>query len=178
MERDPEPPKPDARFLGFLVAVYVIAFAGYLGLRRGLTWYAVLIHPNGALPAWAFGPLWVALCILLGGVAWRLWSAPASPTRTWALGLFGTQLVLHAGWLWLLFGFQKPVPALYLAVLCGLTAIAAYLVGHRVRGVTAFLLAPYLVWLCYGAFLTYGLWSLNFRAGAGVSPIETVESQS
>jgi len=175
MPRGEKELKPDPGFLGFLFATYVVAFLGYLGLRRGIvSWYAGLIHPNAALPAWALGPIWAFLCLLLGYIGWRLWTAEPSRARKVALGLFTGQLVLHSVWAWLLFGLQKPLGSLIVLGVLGAVAIASFLAAHRVRPVTAVLATPFLVWLFYAGFLNYGLWSLNYRNSNGVSHIETV----
>ena len=170
--------KPDSGFLGFLVAVYVVAFAGYLGLRRGVAaWYGGLLHPNAALPAWAFGPIWAMLCLLLGYVGWRLWTAERSRIRNVAMGLFAGQLVLHSAWAWLLFGLQKPLGSLVVIGVLGAVALVSFFVAHRVRPITAVLVTPFLAWIFYATFLNYGLWSLNYRSVNGIGVIETTESR-
>lgn len=173
MPRGEKELKPDARLLGFLVVVYVVAFVGYLGLRHGLAWYAGLIHPKAALPAWALGPIWAMLCLLLGYVGWRLWTAENSRVRSLALCLFAGELILHSVWAWLLFGLQKPLGSLVVLGFLGAVAIASFFAAHRVRPITAVLVGPFLVWLLYAGFLNYGLWTLNYRNSAGVSHIET-----
>ena len=166
--------KPDTGYLGFLVAVYSIAFVGYLGMRRGLaSWYAGLIHPKGALPAWAFGPIWALLCLLLGYVGWRIWTAENSRVRRFALWLFAGELVLHSLWAWLMFGLQKPLGSMVVLGLLGAVAIVSFFVAHRVRPITAVLATPFLLWLFYSGFLNYEIWSLNYRGGQGVGHIET-----
>lgn len=164
----------DAGLLGYLAVLYVTVFVAYLGLRKGLLWYGGLIHPSGAMPAWAFGPAWAMLCLLLGYAAWRLYLADRCRSRTVALWLFAAQLVAHAFWAWLLFGFERPVPAVACvgaALLLTGTVVAFSL---KARPGIAAVLAPYLVWLCYMTVLTYGVWSLNFRNGNGVTRIETI----
>jgi tryptophan-rich sensory protein len=174
MPRGEEKLKPDTGFLGFLVSVYVVAFLGYLGLRRGVgSWYVGLVHPTASLPPWAFGPIFAFICLLLGYVAWQIWGVQKSKARGWALGLFSGQVALHSLWLWLLFGMQKPFGALIVLGSLGLVAIGSYVAGHRVRPITAVLVTPFLVWLFYAGFLTYGIWSLNYRNSAGVGHIET-----
>ncbi|MHB8636398.1 MAG: TspO/MBR family protein [Fimbriimonadaceae bacterium] len=164
-------------FLGYLGALSVISLIGYLGLRRGLAgWYGGLLHPKAALAGWAFGPIWAVLCLLLGYISWRLWTADESRVRCWALGLFGTQILLHSTWLWLLFGFQRPVGALAVLGGLGIVAIPSFVAGRRVRPVTAVLITPFLIWLGYAAVLNYGLWALNYRDSGGVGHIETTSA--
>ena len=51
-------------------------------------WYRTLARPAIAPPNWVFGPVWTLLYGLMAFAAWRVWLAPPSPARSWALGLF------------------------------------------------------------------------------------------
>lgn len=165
----------DPGLLGYLTGLYAIVFIGYLGLRRGLGgWYAGLIHPNGALPVWAFGPLWALFSLLLGYVGWRLYTASKSKSRSLALIALVLMVAFSSVWAWALFGFQRPIGAMIsvgLALLLGVPAVA---VGAKAKSGAALLLSPYLMWLCYAGFLTYAIYSANFKNGEGVSHIETI----
>ena len=126
------------------------------------TWYLSLVRPPGTPPSWVFGPVWGVLYILMGSAAWLVWrrTGAARPLRLW-----GWQLLLNALWTPAFFGLRSPMLGLIvivlLLILLGLT-IRAF---ARVRRLAAWLLAPYLAWTAYAAYLNAGFFWLNQGMG-------------
>ncbi len=102
--------------------------------------------------------VWTALYILIGLAAWLVWQRAGHqrPLRIW-----GWQLLVNAVWPGVFFGLQTPGPAFFVLValifLIALT-IRAFI---RVRPLAAGLMAPYLLWCTYAAYLNAGFWWLN-----------------
>lgn len=146
--------------------------AGALGslvtLPKIPTWYASLAKPWWCPPNWLFGPVWIALYVLMGIAAWMVSSAwtgrvayiSGRDART-GLWWFAVQLALNAAWPFLFFGLERPDAALAEIVLLWL-ALAATIVSFRsVQPVAAWLLVPYLVWISFAAGLNLTIWRLN-----------------
>lgn len=138
-----------------LTLVYAVGFVGHLGALQGLrTWYPVL-----ELPAWApspgvFGLLWTVLSLPTALALAHLWDAPKAAARTWALGLFGLYLTLHALWPWLLLAWQKPRPALFESFAMFGVILALLVCGFAAKRSAGWLLLPALAWSVFAALLS------------------------
>jgi benzodiazapine receptor len=148
----------------FLGATAIAANAGRrsTGKGRGF-WYRTLLKPKGQPPAKVFGPVWTTLYGLMSLSAYRVFRAPASPQRSRALRLWWTQLALNGAWSPLFFGARRPRLAMVdLAGLGG--SLAGYTrAASKVDPPAAWLMAPYLAWVGYAAYLNAGIIGRNPR---------------
>jgi len=105
--------------------------------------------------------VWSALYMMMAVAAWLVWKRGGFATQRRPLALFLAQLALNAAWTPLFFGLHWPVIAFAEIVMLWL-AIAATLATFRpVSHTAAWLLAPYLAWVSFAAFLNFTLWRLN-----------------
>lgn len=150
----------ESRALAGLVASFVLVFAvSTVGaLFPPGDWYAALERPPGTPPNWLFAPVWTALYAAMAVAAWMVWRRAG-----WgmALSLFVLQLALNGTWSWLFFGLNRPGVALVEITALWLAIAATLLAFRRVRPAAGMLLAPYLAWVSYAAYLNAGLWWLN-----------------
>ena len=124
-------------------------------------WYATLKKPSWNQPGWIFGPIWSALHTMMAVAAWLVWRRGGFAAQRRPLVLFLAQLVLNAAWTPLFFGLHRPGIDFAEIVLLWL-AIAASIAAFRpVSHLAAWLLAPYLAWVSFAAFLKLTLWRLN-----------------
>jgi benzodiazapine receptor len=124
------------------------------------TWYAQLHKPSWTPPSWLFGPVWTTLYVLMGIAAYLVWRSehPARPT---ALTMFFVQLVLNGAWSPVFFGMRAVFPALII-IMAMLVAIAVTIYWFaKVSRAAAWMLAPYLAWVCYATTLNWGINALN-----------------
>jgi tryptophan-rich sensory protein len=105
--------------------------------------------------------VWTLLYALMAIAAWRVWQAPPSPARSWALGLFLAQLTLNLAWSWIFFRQHGLGAAMVEIVFLWMAIAAATLVFSRVDLVAAWLMAPYLAWVTFACALNAGFWRLN-----------------
>jgi benzodiazapine receptor len=132
----------------FLGLVFLASMTGAL-FRPG-EWYKRLAKPSWTPPNWLFPLAWGVLYVVMAYAAWRVWAEAGVGL---ALGLWGLQLILNAGWSAVFFGLRKPglaaleVAALWLAVAGTVIAFAG------VDVIAAWLLSPYLVWVSFAAVL-------------------------
>jgi tryptophan-rich sensory protein len=137
-----------------------------LGVGGAMTtvgpWYRELRKPSWNPPDWLFGPAWT---LILGLAAWAGvlgWTeAGGSAQRTVVAGLFGVNIVFHLLWSPLFFNLRRPdwalmeVPFLWLSVLALIVALAP------ISALASWLLAPYLVWVAFAAYLNLVIVRMN-----------------
>ena len=156
-------------WIGLVVLLMVCVGAGGLGAMATTPeidgWYKTLIKPSWNPPSYVFGPVWTTLYILMAIAAWLVWQ-PAGFSRSarMPLALFGLQLVLNVGWSWIFFGMHQPGWAVVEIVVLWLAILATMAAFFRRSTLAGWLLAPYLAWVSFAAFLNYAIWQLN--AGA------------
>ncbi len=165
------PPSRRAEWLalaGFLALPLLAGVSGaVVTIPAVRTWYPTLAHPPGTPPDWLFGPVWTVLYALMGVAAWLVWRriarAGATPAALRPLRLWGWQLGLNALWSPAMFGLHSI--GLGLVVIVPLVAAVAWTVTafRRRHALAAWLLVPYLAWVCYAAYLNAGLMILNPR---------------
>jgi tryptophan-rich sensory protein len=112
-------------------------------------------------PGWAFGVAWSLLYVLIGIAVAMIWAAAPSRARSAGLALFAVQLLLNFSWSPLFFGLHQIVPALVILVAILALSVATTAAFARVRPAAAWLMAPYLAWLCFATFLNFEIWRLN-----------------
>ncbi len=125
-------------------------------------WYLTLNKPSFNPPNELFAPVWTILYVLMGIAAGVVWSKGFH--HIWvktALYHFGFQLLLNALWSIVFFGLKSPFWALI--VILGLLSMIMLTIRwfKVVSKPAAFLMIPYLVWVCFAALLNYKIWELN-----------------
>ncbi len=125
-------------------------------------WYAKLVQPSWTPPNWAFPVVWTALYILMGLSLWLLWdrSRPGA-LRTWAIGMFFVQLILNAAWSPVFFSLHQTRLALVIIIVLMIAIAATIAWAWHAQRTAAWLLMPYLVWVCYAVTLNAGIVALN-----------------
>jgi tryptophan-rich sensory protein len=147
-------------------AIVLCQAAGILGafftVKAIPAWYAKLKKPSFNPPNWIFGPVWTVLYTLMGVVLYRLWQLePGTDGRFLALFLFFLQLALNALWTPIFFGLRALWPALIEVLLMLAAIIVVTLQLTRVDMVSAWLMAPYIVWVSFATRLNYAYAKLN-----------------
>lgn len=125
-------------------------------------WYLELNKPSFNPPNWIFAPVWTVLYIMMGVAAGIVWAKGFY--HIWvktALYHFGIQLLFNALWSIIFFGFKNPFGAL-LIILALLVLLIFTIKWFKVVSRTAaYLLIPYLLWVCFATALNYKIWELN-----------------
>lgn len=150
----------------FIIAVVVSQSAGLLGSLFTFPaiagWYSTIIKPEFAPPNWVFGPVWTTLFFLMGIAAFLVWRKGFDhPGVKTALGMFALQLILNTSWSLIFFGLHSPGGAFVEIILLWLAIIATMVLFAKVSRRAAWLLAPYLAWVSFAAYLNYAIWMLN-----------------
>jgi tryptophan-rich sensory protein len=148
------------------VIVAIVATVAVLGTGGALTkvgpWYYGLRKPSWNPPSWAFGPAWTLIGALTAWAAVVAWAPLRTRSeRTTLITLFTANGVFNILWSLLFFNLRRPDWALNEVVLLWLS-ILALVVNTAVRTpLAALLLAPYLAWVSFAAFLNLVIVRLN-----------------
>ena len=124
-------------------------------------WYRTLNHAPFTPPSFVFLLIWPALYTLLGLAGWLLWQKSAIPHQKKIRALFCIQLMLN--WLWpILFFSWHHIGLSFVCIIAMISTTAA--IGRyamqRSRAIPVLLL-PYLLWLCFAAYLNLFIWLYN-----------------
>lgn len=151
-------------FLGWMVVTFAAAAVGSMASVNAGSFYADLVRPDWAPPAWVFGPAWTLLYVLMGIAAWLVWRARGLRGARIALSLFVAQLVLNALWSWLFFGWRLGGLAFVDVIALWALIVATCVAFWRISPLAGALLVPYLLWVTYASALNYAIWQLNPQA--------------
>jgi translocator protein len=143
-------------FVGLCFLVAAVDGSIVTGLPRA--WYLSLARPPGTPPNWVFGAVWTGLYTMVGVAGWLVWRRG---TTTRPLRLWGWQLAANACWTPAFFGLHSPPLALAVIVLLLVLIVLTMHAFWRVRRLATWLMAPYLAWTGYAAYLNAGFWWLN-----------------
>jgi benzodiazapine receptor len=149
--------------LAFLGITFAAAAVGSAATRGSIgSWYDTLRKPRLNPPRWVFGPVWTILYTAMAVAAWRDWVRGRGTTDgTFALNLFAAQLALNVTWSIVFFGLRSPTLGFRTIRFLWL-AIAGWLVASaRVERRTVALIAPYLAWVTFAAYLNQRILALN-----------------
>jgi tryptophan-rich sensory protein len=127
-------------------------------------WYAELAKPALNPPGWVFPIAWTALYILLGLALAMILNARGARYRGLAIGLFAAQMVANLVWTPLFFGAHQVALAFGLIVVMFVLALITTIVFGRIRKAAAWLMVPYLAWLCFAGSLNFAIMDLNPNA--------------
>ena len=118
-------------------------------------WFAALDLPAITPPGWVFAVAWTLLYICLGLALAMILHARGAKGRGFALLLFFVQLAANFAWSPLFFGAHQVTTALYLIIFIFMVTAATALAFAPIRKAAAWLLLPYLAWLCFATVLNF-----------------------
>jgi tryptophan-rich sensory protein len=149
-----------------VLTVELVGASGAVFTAQGLTsWYGTLQRPALAPPNWVFGPVWTTLFALMGVAVWVVWRRLDSPQverrARVAIAVFAVHFVANLGWSAAFFGLQSVDLGLAVIVVLLALILLTMWAFDRVDRRAALLLAPYLLWTTFAAYLNYRFWVLN-----------------
>ncbi|HEY9091807.1 TspO/MBR family protein [Parasphingorhabdus sp.] len=165
-------------FRWILFVVPVVVLLGFLsGQIAGSTednrWFQALVKPDIMPPGWAFGAAWTVLYIMMGTALAMILHARGAPLRGVAVTLFVIQFILNLLWSPLFFGMHQVTAGFWLIIAIFISAFATTMAFGRVRKAAAWLMIPYLAWLCFAGILNRQIGELNPHAETLVVPAAT-----
>jgi benzodiazapine receptor len=147
--------------LAWLVVTFAAAAIGSVASIHAKSFYAQLLRPEWAPPAFVFGPVWTVLYLLMAVSAWLVWRIGGFRGACTALYLYLVQLALSALWSWLFFGWHLGALAFADIILLWVAIFVTMTAFWRKNGLAGGLLVPYLLWVSFALVLNYSIWRLN-----------------
>lgn len=150
----------------FIIAVFICEavgiVSGLLTQNEMTTWFSSLNKPSWNPPAYLFGPVWTTLYLLMGISLGLIWKSNAPETQKLRAELtFALQLFLNFMWSILFFKCHSPALAFMDIVLMIVTILMTIGRFARMSRLAAWLLIPYLMWVCFATVLNYRIWAMN-----------------
>lgn len=132
-------------------------------------WYRALEKSPLTPPDWLFGPAWTLIYALAAAAAVFGWRAAGdNRRRSWLLSLFFCNAVLNILWSLLFFTVKRPDWALAEVATLWLSVLALIVFHLKFSPRSSLLLAPYLAWVSFAAYLNVEIVRLNAPfAGSG-----------
>ena len=124
--------------------------------------YEAMYKPLLSPPGWVFPVVWTALYLLMGYASFLVLSAEASePRKKRALTVYGASLLLNMLWPLLFFRLGLYSFAFVWLLLLLLAVLLSCLLFYYIDERAGKLLVPYILWLCFAAYLNLGVALLN-----------------
>ncbi|MFA5745432.1 MAG: TspO/MBR family protein [archaeon] len=155
------------KFIISMAACLGAAVIGSLFTQTGPgSWYTTINQPPITPPNIVFPIVWTTLFILMGLSLYLIWSQPHKyrkdpEKKVHTMMWFYAQLIVNILWSMFFFGLHSPVAALMcIFVLDGLVAITV-IKFYGLHEKAAYLLMPYLIWICFATILNFWIAILN-----------------
>ena len=155
------------KFWTFIFAVVVSFVPGIIGVfftphGASNVWYNALSKSVLTPAGWVFSVAWTILYILLGIALYLIIvNDNKRINKSNAYWLFVGQMILNA--LWSIIFFGAHMPALALLTLVFLIVVSFYMMRsfHRINKTAAYLVWPYIIWMCFATYLNATIMVLN-----------------
>lgn len=161
-----------------LFCVPLIVLLGFLGGKLGTPdtlWFQGLTKPALFPPPATFGIVWSVLYVMIGFALALVVSAWGAYGRGFAVIVFAVHFVFNLAWTAVFFGLQSMDGGLVVLGLGVITVLPVLWAFYRVRPVAAYLMVPYVAWLCFASVLNYQFIAENPGGGERAEPEAAVE---
>lgn len=134
--------------------------SGFSTIQSIKDWYQFLIKPSFNPPNWIFGPVWTILYVMMGISLAMIWHA-SHIQKNRAILLFTIQFIFNLAWSFLFFNCHLLGIAFVEILLMGYFIVSTIISFYKINKVAAYLLIPYLCWVCFATVLNGTIWFLN-----------------
>jgi len=126
-------------------------------------WYAQLLKPEWAPPAWIFRPVWLVLYAIIGVTCSVVFAKVMTKDWPWRVALpFALNLLFNFIFVSIQFGLQDNLlAALDVMLVLGTLIWAMVVVWPRARWI-AYANVPYLLWVLFATMLQFAITFLNW----------------
>ena len=155
------------KFWTFVFAMIISFIPGIIGIfftPHGASniWYNSLVKSVLTPQSWVFGAAWTILYILLGIALFLVMINKKNRiNKSRAYWLFFGQMVLNALWSFTFFGLHMAALALLILIMLIFVSIYMERAFKEINESAGYLVWPYIVWLCFAAYLNASIMFLN-----------------
>lgn len=152
------------KFLKLLACIIGVELIGSIsGFFAGdiSTIYAQLNKPFLAPPGNIVGPIWIVLYALIGLALFLVLDSKEARNKTRAYLLFAIQLILNFIWSIIFFGGSHFWIASFISLLLLISIIFSIREFRNISMGAVICFVPYLIWIIYATYLSFGLAFLN-----------------
>ena len=144
----------------FLFLSYFMSWwGGYITDYFKEPWYSTIIKPSFNPPDWVFAPIWMSLYLLIGYASWLMWSSRNNTQKI--LNIYFIHLIFNASWTITFFAFHQILASLIIVGLIIFFVVWLIKLYYPINKISAYLMLPYLSWLCFAFVLNYSIFTLN-----------------
>ena len=144
----------------FLFLSYFMSWwGGYITDYFKEPWYSTIIKPSFNPPDWVFAPIWICLYLLIGYASWLMWSSRNNTQKI--LNIYFIHLIFNASWTVTFFAFHQILVSLIIVGLIIFFVVWLIKLYYPINKISAYLMLPYLSWLCFAFVLNYSIFTLN-----------------
>jgi tryptophan-rich sensory protein len=144
-----------------LIALAVGGLSALLSMDGMAAYNTAVMKPPLTPPGWVFGVVWTILYALMGISAARIWLSKDSEAKSKGLNLYVAQLIVNFFWSLIFFNAQAFGFAFFWLLLLWALVLLMILQFNKVDKKAALLQIPYLIWLTFAAYLSFGVWIMN-----------------
>lgn len=120
--------------------------------------YKGLVKPPLSPPGFIFPIVWTILFILMGI---SVYLASKNTNGSEILLIYFIQLVLNSLWTPIFFGFNQYFLGFLWILMLIILVVTMILMFYKIDRVSSYLLIPYLIWLLFACYLSFGVYILN-----------------
>lgn len=148
--------------LVYVISIGIALAVGGLSalVNAGKMVHPELIQPPLSPPAWLFPIVWTILFTLMGISAARVYLSDCGG-KSDALFIYGTQLIVNFLWTVFYFSFAALALSFFWLLFLILLVILMLTRFERCNPGSGKLQIPYLIWLCFAAYLNFASWMIN-----------------
>ncbi len=146
-----------------LCIVIPLAVGGISALltQQSMEVFATVVKPPLSPPAWLFPVVWTILYVLMGIASYLvLQSSKPYRIRT-ALTFYAIQLFFNFWWSIIFFNIEAYLLAFVWILLLWFFILITMLMFYKITKPAGYLMAPYIVWVTFAAYLNLGIYLLN-----------------
>ena len=125
-------------------------------------WYNKLNKAPLNPPNWIFGIVWPVLYAMMGLSCYLIWTDPACKPYCRELNPFWIQLVLNLCWTTIFFKYKQIFWGFFAILAILYYTYETYKQFVTINPLASVLLVPYMIWLCFAAYLNGYILIANF----------------
>ena len=145
--------------LFIFLSYFMSWWGGYITDYFKEPWYSTVIKPSFNPPDWVFAPIWMSLYLLIGYASWLMWSSRNNTQKI--LNIYFIHLIFNASWTITFFAFHQILASLIIVGLIIFFVVWLIRLYYPINKISAYLMLPYLSWLCFAFVLNYSIFALN-----------------